>query len=353
MGESCPLAYPAISLRKYHTVIYFIIPAVISLMILTVNITLMYALHKTAQYATVSNRLMVILISSDIVTGVFLPPYFAFVSLNIESCAVKKTVEFLFLTSIYFSFNISCCITIDRYIHIRKAQRYPYLMNNFRLAIIAAASFLYAAVNIFALIIIPSFPIVIISSSVSIISLLVMIFLNWSMKVALRSHQAKMTQTASAVTIDAGNRSTLSSGNTEDSASSSTKESTKRKVQAVETIKHLLTSLIVLYVPMEVINIVFAYIVFETASLPSLELMFVLAFAAFMFVSNSWVSALIIIRGNTRCRAYISSHLLPRVWRRNTRRVDKGRVSLVSSMAPTRIVVTEQAEKKADETEVA
>ena len=312
MLDACPLSYPAIGLPQYHMLMYIIIPCLISLLIILVNIVLIYTMYKTGQYNTVSNKLLILLSASDLVTGIFLPPYYAFIAYEIESCGLKKTVEIIWLISLYFSFNISCCITVDRYLHIKKSTRYQEIMTNFRLIIVIGAAFFIATINIIALTILPSFLIVLFSCLLSICSIVIMAILNWLMKRSLKSHNTKMESRFSYASNATADQSVIGTKSVNTGVNFQQNEPVKRQFQAVKTIKYLLISLAILFVPIDFINVVFAYIYFVSKSFPPLGVRFGVYFAALMFISNSWVNALIIASGNKRCKTYISSHFLPR-----------------------------------------
>ena len=312
MSDACPLSYPSIGLPRHHMLMYIIIPCLISLLIITVNTILIYTLYRTGQYNTASNKLLIVLSISDLITGIFLPPYYAFIAFAIESCGIMKTVEMIWLISLYFSFNISCCITVDRYLHIKKANRYQEIMKNSRLIIAISAAFVVATLNIIALTILPSFLVILFSCLLSICSIILMAILNWSMKRSLKSHSTKMVSRTSNFSNVTVGQDVIATGTTNSGAHVQQNEPIKRQFQAVKTITYLLIALAILFVPIDIINIVFAYMYFISKSLPPLAVRFGVYFAALIFISNSWVNALIIANGNKRCKTYILSHFLPR-----------------------------------------
>ena len=323
MADACPLSYPTVGLPEYNLLMYIIIPSFMALLIIAVNIILIYTFYKTGQHSTISNKLLIVLNSFDLTTGIFLLPYYAFLAYDIKICGIKKTVELVCLTSMYSSFNISCCITVDRYLHIKKASRYQDLMTNSRMVIIVLAAFTVAAINVIVLTIFPSFLAVLLSCLLSKISIIIMGVLNWSMQRSLKSHSVKMVSKLSSTagtTIDYSSTAAKSESS-EANGGISQNVPAQRQFQAVKTIRHLLISLVVLYFPVDIINVVFSHMYFVSQSYPSLALRFTLYVTALMFISNSWVNALIIASGNRRCRTYISSHFLPICQRKRSNRV--------------------------------
>ena len=343
MSDPCPLSFPSIGLPQYHLLLYGIIPCVVSLLIVAINSTLIYTFYKTGQCSTVSNKLLIVLNTSDLTTGLFLPPYYIFLAYEIGPCGLKRAVEFICLISLYFSFNISCCITVDRYLHIKRANQYHDLMTNPRLIAIIGFAFFVASINIVALGMLPSFLAVLISCILSVCIIIIMALLNWSMKRSLNSHNARMVDKLSctpSATFSHGVSAVKIEGTR---ANRQRNEPVKRQFQAVNTIKHLLISLTILFVPIDVMNIVFAYMAFESKSYPPLEVRFGLYISALMFISNSWINAVIIARGNNRCRAYISSHFVPKscCGRPSQRRAQEMRSTLEVDPQKSRITVLE------------
>ena len=323
MADACPLSYPTVGLPEYNLLMYITIPGLLALLIIAVNIILIYTFYKTGQYSTISNKLLIMLNAFDLTTGIFLVPYYTFLAYDIKVCGIKKTVELVCLTSMYSSFNISCCITVDRYLHIKKASRYQDIMTNSRMVIIVLAAFVAAAINVIVLTIFPSFLAVLLSCVLSKISIIVMAALNLSMQRSLKSHSVKMVSKLSSsagTTVDHSVTATKSESS-EARGGMSKNVPIQHQLQAVKTIRNLLISLAVLYFPVDIINVVFSHMYFVSQSYPSLGVRFALYVAALMFISNSWVNALIIASGNRRCRAYISSHFVPKCRRKGPNQV--------------------------------
>ena len=305
MTSACPLSFPGVN--QHQLILYTIIPPVISFLIISSNSVLIYALYKTGQYATISNKLMIVLSASDLVNGIFMLPYCAFLGYDIESCALKMIIEFIFMLGVYFSFNIYCCITVDRYLLITKASRYPRLMSNCRGTLIILAAFFVALLNIIVLALLPSFITVLLSCLISISSIIAMMAMNWSMTSSLKSHRAKMAKQFPL----SSNQGALADVETPASAYTQRQQSVRHHFEAVKTIKHLLISLSILYAPIDVLIILMTYTLRVSGNLPSIEILYAFYFAVVLFISNSWINAVIIARGNRRCKLYISSHIIP------------------------------------------
>ena len=303
----CFLLFAPLDASAYTTLLYNIIPSLVTIVSLTSNTTFIYCMWKTGQTVKISNKFVIVMTSSDVVISILLPVYFSLVA-KIDGafhfCVLKKVVEFVFLAACYFSFNTFCCITLDRFLHIKKPLTYSELMNGFRFKLLVAVGFLVALMTVFALVIYPSFPVLVGSCLFSIICIIAMVLANITMAHSLKSYRignhtlqiASQSQTSS-----------TSSGN-EDSARNS-RDNMVQNSRPVKTLRLLTVALAVFYVPYDIFTIIWTYYLVYSDTGPSLSLSIALYCSAILIMSNSWVNALILIHGNSKCRRYLSMKL--------------------------------------------
>ena len=135
-------------------VMYAILFAILSLITVFSNILLIYTLHETGQFKTISNKLILILSISDLGLGIFVfpPQVIVYLVEAWRSCLIEKVIAFPMLLLAYFSFLILSCISIDRYLQVTKMQQYSLYMNNCRMKMLVIVSFaLASAIAVFSI----------------------------------------------------------------------------------------------------------------------------------------------------------------------------------------------------------
>lgn len=140
-----------ISLTIPHDYFPPIIAAVLLLYVTTIfsNCILIYALCKTKQLNTISNKLILVMSVSDLALGAIAFPA-AVLSPSLrdifKSCSFEKIGIFLLQIFSYFSILVLTCISIDRYLRVTKMNRYNLYMNKYRMKVMVLISLLAAAV---------------------------------------------------------------------------------------------------------------------------------------------------------------------------------------------------------------
>ena len=135
-------------------VMYAILFAILSLITVFSNILLIYTLHETGQFKTISNKLILILSISDLGLGIFVfpPQVIVYLVEAWRSCLIEKVIAFPTVLLAYFSFLILSCISIDRYLQVTKMQQYSLYMNNCRMKMLVIVSFaLASAIAVFSI----------------------------------------------------------------------------------------------------------------------------------------------------------------------------------------------------------
>ena len=130
------LTFVSSKLPPLHDVSFGTTYALLSVPTTAANRILLYALHKTRQFNTKSNKLTLVMNISNLSSGVITFPI-ATIS-NISSslrtnCIQDKAAAFAGLFFAPFSFLLLSCISIDRYFGVTKMTRYNLFLNEFRM----------------------------------------------------------------------------------------------------------------------------------------------------------------------------------------------------------------------------
>ena len=124
--------------------VWAILSGLISPIMIIINILLIYALQKTEQLQSVTNKLIALMSVSDVCVGMIVMPLFV-IMLTIDhirsNCTYQLSLQYLSYTFGYISFFLLIAIAGDRYLHIIKLKNYNLFMNNFKMKIILLVIF--------------------------------------------------------------------------------------------------------------------------------------------------------------------------------------------------------------------
>ena len=120
--------------------------AIISLLNITGNAILIWGLNKTGQTDTISLKFVRLKSICDSISGMsslvlmtMLPwKYY------IRYCWLAQSMQFILGVCNLFSFSLTGLVALDRYLHVRYLQRYPFVFTKKRGLIATIASFCYA-----------------------------------------------------------------------------------------------------------------------------------------------------------------------------------------------------------------
>ena len=202
--EFC-LSFLALDISKPHYLIFAIAFGLLSPISIALNSILLYALYKTGQLKTLSNKLIALMTSSDLCIGIIvLPAVTVTIGMKMVSknCLLDISVNYIATVFVIFSFLMLVCISFDRYLHVTKLIRYNAYMNQFRMWTLIIINF--AIVNIVAIIgtIFHSFILQVIVTLINgpVIGFTIMIYVG--MLKRLKNHQRKLQTRMSDNTID-------------------------------------------------------------------------------------------------------------------------------------------------------
>ncbi|XP_065066127.1 uncharacterized protein LOC135692038 [Rhopilema esculentum] len=108
------------------------------------NSLLIFALYKSKQLRTFSNKFILIMTVSDLCLGIFAQPVLGafWISSRQRNCLELKSVEFTVTFLGYISFFMIITISIDRYLHVAKPIQYQTMMNNNRMTLLVVSCFI-------------------------------------------------------------------------------------------------------------------------------------------------------------------------------------------------------------------
>ena len=202
--EFC-LSFLALDISKPHYLIFAIVFGLLSPISVALNSILLYALYKTGQLKTLSNKLIALMTSSDLCIGIIVLPALA-VTIGMKkvskNCLLDISVNYLATVFVIFSFLMLICISIDRYLHVTKLIRYNAYMNRFRMWTLIIMNF--GIVNVVAIIgaIFHTFILQVIVTLINgpVIGFTIMIYVG--MLKRLRNHQRRLQTRMSDNTMD-------------------------------------------------------------------------------------------------------------------------------------------------------
>ena len=311
----------------FHLVTFAFSQAILCPFTIISNSLLVYALVKTRQLNSISNKFILMMNISDLCMGVLGQPLIVImVSLKgiFRNCAFEKFVQYIVFLSANFSWFMLLCISIDRYYSITKLNRYNLYMNNVRMKILIIVSFIIANILAITLNFAPSFYMQVVFNVANISMMttvsLVYVFILRKLKAHnnLISHintasttNLAMVSTASVETITEVEEISRVPGcalKSRKKSKQSSRES-KKQLSATKTVRALLIAIFGLYGPYNIVSTYWAYYKYEKRENPSMVLNISLFWTYFIVLSNASVNACIIINGNSKTRKFILTKL--------------------------------------------
>ena len=286
----CASLWP-LDMPRSHLITWAVFTGILSPITILANIALIYGLYKTQQLTTITNKFILIMNVSDLCTGLFvLPLVVAMICLKdvIRSCPFELFTQYIALLLAYFSFFMLMCISIDRYIHVTKLNKYNQFMNIFRMKMIAVFSFVISAFIAYLSISFPAFwlQVMLNVSDLAGVSFMFILYSYVFRKIAVHAENfRKMLE-------DLG-------------TNESTSRETRRELSATKTIRFVLGALLVLYLPYNICSATWSYYKFTKNVNPPLLLNVVTYWSYITVFGNAAVNAIIFGYGNSVIRRYI------------------------------------------------
>ena len=276
-----------------HLTAWAVVTGILSPITIIANSTLIYGLLKTQQLTTITNKFILIMNVSDLCTGLFvLPLIVVMVCLKdtIRSCAFELFMQYIAFVLAYFSFFMLMSISVDRYIHVTKLNKYNQFMNGFRMKLVTVVSFVCSALIGYIAIAFPAFwlQVTLNLSDLAGVSLMFFLYSLVFRKIAVHTEKfRKMLE--------------------ELGTNESTSRETKKEVSATKTIRFVLGALLVLYLPYNICSAAWSYYKFNKKVNPPLFLNAMAYWSYIIVFSNAAINAVIFGYGNSVVRKFIFS----------------------------------------------
>ena len=296
----------AVMFQKSNGLTWAIIVALFIPCNLVANSVLMFALKKTKQLQTISNRFIFIMSLSDICSGIFTLPLLEILILTDfkNECTFAKVVDGAIILFNSFSSLVLMCISVDRFLHIHKPNQYQQVQSEFkmRLWIFCSAMSSIGITSMNAMH--PSLPsqIVFLVMTTFYISSMMILYIKMIKILNKRDTTVRGWQTK------AGPPSTITKI---DGSQQTTKYS---QLSAIRTIQVVLIDVCLCYIPFNVTSCILAYYKYGKQDTSNLDLIIAHRWTLVMLLSSSITSSCIIIFGNSKCRRFLLTRLQNKVF---------------------------------------
>ena len=280
-----------LDMPKPHLITWAVLSAVLSPITIVSNAALIYGLYETQQLISITNQFILVMNVSDLCTGIFvLPLIVVMISTKdrFRSCVFELAMQYLAFVLAYFSFFMLMCISLDRYIHVTKLNKYNQFMNPFRMKIIVVISMVVSLVIASISISFPSLPLQVLLNLSDLAGVLLMFFL-YSLvfrKIAIHAEKFKRMLEEQGTDLAIGRE-------------------TRREMSATKTIRFVLGALLVLYLPYNICSAAWTYYKFGKRVSPPLALDIAAYWSYTIVFSNAAINAIILGYGNSVVRRCI------------------------------------------------
>ena len=135
----------ALDVPQIHITIWTAASAILTILMITINLYTLAALYKTQQLNTTTNKLVAAMCVSDISVGlIFFPLMIVILQIRAanRTCMFLHVVQYAALALGYTSFLLAIVIAVDRYLHLTKLNKYNMFMNEKKLKLIVGGAIL-------------------------------------------------------------------------------------------------------------------------------------------------------------------------------------------------------------------
>ncbi|XP_065065710.1 alpha-1A adrenergic receptor-like [Rhopilema esculentum] len=257
------------------------------------NSLLIFALHKSKQLRTFSNKFILTMTVSDLCFGIFAQPVLGafWISSRQRKCLELKSVEFVVTFLVCISVLMILLISLDRYLHITKPTRYQAMMNTNRMILLVVSCLISGFVAATISVVWESFYRQLTIVIFNFMFMTVFLILNTkTIKFLERHHKNAVFR------FQPGNRKEMPNFRTE-------------RLAAVKTIRLVLGLFLVCYTPSNISSVFWTYHDFKRNSAPGVLLDTIYKWTFVIANSVSFLNSMIFIRGNTKCRRVVRSLL--------------------------------------------
>ena len=292
----CRSSWP-LDLPWSHLITWAVATSILSPITIISNSALIYGLYKTHQLTTITNKFILVMCISDLGTGIFVLPLIAIrvcLKDTIRSCTFELCVQYIGLLLAYFSFFMLMCISMDRYIHVTKLNKYNQFMNEFRMKVAIVVSLVASASIACIMIMFPSFPLQLTLNLSNLSGVWLMFFLYSLVFRKIAIHAEKFKRMLE-----------------EQGTIKSTCRETKRELSSTRTIRFVLGALLVLYFPYNIWSAIWSFYRWDESLKPTLALNVAFYWSYVIVFSNAAINAMIFGYGNSVVRRFLLSKFCP------------------------------------------
>ena len=288
----CRSSWP-LDLPWSHLITWAVATSILSPITIISNSALIYGLYKTQQLTTITNKFILVMCISDLGTGIFVLPLIAIqvcLKDTIRSCTFEMYVLYMGFLLVYLSFFMLICVSMDRYIHVTKLNKYNQFMNEFRMKVAIVVSLVASASIACITIMFPSFPLQLTLNLSNLSGVLFMFFLYSLVFRKIAIHAEKFKRMLE-----------------EQGTIQSTGRETKRELSSTKTIRCVLGALLVLYLPYNICSAIWSFYRWDQSLKPTLALNIALYWSYVIVLSNAAINAMIFGYGNSVVRRFLFS----------------------------------------------
>lgn len=269
----------------------------------TSNCLLIFALWKTNQLNSYSNKLIIVMSSCDLTMSLIFQSALVlifFMKKHLTTCSLPSTINVLIVFLSQTSSFLLFLISIDRYLHIMKPHRYDVYMNGTRKKASIALCFLLAALLICIIILHRSFVTRALINAMSIVLLWLVVILYSSILRKLQRHFNNRNETRARAGENANTTSTQSETHPPGF-------NLRSHLSVIKTLRVLQVTMLVLYAPFLAVAMPWNYYLLHLRVFPGHKLIEAFNWSHLIVECNAWVNAWILIHGNSKCRRLLLS----------------------------------------------
>ena len=294
---ACSSTMWPLDVPEHHLVVWGVACAVLAPFIVILNVLLVYAMVKTKETSSFTSHLVICMSISDTGMGLIVMPLLCcmmFIESLHSDCVYQKTVQCIAYVFGNTSFFLLLAIGIDRYLLIKKLHNYRSFMTKFRLKIIISTIVVVSIALAIITITVYSYVmhLVIISSNILCIATIYVFYA----KLLLRIDKQSASMLKEDCTSNEGKRQV-----------SKKSRRRKRDISVARTIRILLGTIFLLYMPYNFISSTWGYYRFEMKQDPGLALNVTVFWTYVLMFINCMANVLIYGHGNSKIRHFVKS----------------------------------------------
>eukprot|EP00794_Sanderia_malayensis_P008058 gene8058-8921_t len=331
---NCGVTMWPLDVPREHLTSWGVVCVILAPLVVILNAILIRAMVKTRDTKSITSHFIIIMSISDIAIGsLVLPMIFGMVMFDClrHNCAYQSATQFFAYAVGYTSFFLLIAIAVDRYIRMTLLTKYESVMNKFRMkcAVVAVifVSMIFAVETVLYL----SFPIHMVAISLNVLLIIVIYAVYASMLYRLDKQSVPpSTPPSNARSCEKSRGRSLIRRR---------RSRRKRDIAVAKTVKILVGTIFVMYMPYNIISPVWLYYKLNTEDGPSLVLNVAVFWSYIVLFLNSIANVFVYAHGNSKIGNYLMSW-----FRQAGRKQDESTEN--KSYQETSIISKQEAKKK-------